>query len=251
VSRGFIRAGMPSILPHVDALIVVLAVLVVTGSGAGYLHLKRKRRAELAAFAAQQGLQYSPGDPVGLVDPSFPLFQMGDGRGCENVLWGSWRGLPLAEGDYWYYTRDSRGGRTYHHYSVVVVTLEHDVFVPYVSITRQSLLTSIGDHLGLEGISFESEAFNRMFTVRAEEREFAFKLIDEQMMQWLLSTEVRLGYQVLGGKVLVYGHRLAPAALIPILGSAKAFHDHIPHLVWTEYAQYGKGLPPTPAGEPQ
>jgi len=233
------------------ALMVVLAVIVVTGAGAGYLYLKKKRRAELTAFASQQGLQYSPGDPVGLIDPSFPLFQMGDGRGCENVLWGTWQGLPLAEGDYWYYTRGSRGERNYHHYSVVVVTLEQDVFVPYVSITRQSLLSTIGDHLGLEGIAFESEAFNRMFTVRAKEREFAFKLIDEQMMQWLLSTEVRLGYQVFGGKVLVYGHRFAPAALIPILGSAKAFHDHIPRLVWTEYAHYGNGVPPTAAGGPQ
>ena len=234
-----------------NALVIVLFVVVVAGAAAVSFYLKQKRRDELAVFASQQGLRYSPEDTVGLIDPSFRLFQQGDGRGSENVLWGSWQGLPLLEGDYWYYTEstDAQGhrSRTYHHFSVTEIQLEQDVFLPYVSITHENLLTVIGDHLGFRDIDFESEDFNRLFNVRSQDREFAFKLIDARMMQWLLSTGGQFGFEIAGNKVLLYCHRLAPTALIPIIGSAKAFHDHIPRLVWTEYAAWGKG---TPSGGP-
>ena len=245
---------MASILLRMNALVIVLFVVVVAGAAAVSFYLKQKRRDELAVFATQQGLQYSADDTVGLIDPSFRLFQQGDGRGSENVVWGTWQGLPLAEGDYWYYTEstDAEGHRTrtYHRFSVVEIQLEQDVFLPYVSVTHENLLTAIGDHLGFRDIDFESDDFNRLFNVRSQDREFAFKLIDARMMQWLLSTGGQFGFEVAGGKVLLYSHRLAPTALIPIIGSAKAFHDHIPRLVWTEYASWGKGNPPGVAGRP-
>ena len=231
-----------------NALIIVLFVVVIAGAAAVSFYLKQKRRDELAAFAGQQGLQYSAEDVVGLIDPSFHLFQMGDGRGSENVVWGTWQGLPLAEGDYWYYTESTDGQghqtRTYHHFSVVEVQLEEDLFLPSLTITHENLLTELAGHLGFRDIDFESEDFNRMFNVRSQDREFAFKLIDARMMEWLVSTEGEFGFEIAGGKVLAYCRRLPPTGLIPIIGSAKAFHDHIPKLVWTEYASWGKGNPP-------
>jgi hypothetical protein len=237
-----------------NGLIIVLFVVVIAGGAAVSFYLKQKRRDELAVFAGQQGLRYSADDVVGLIDPSFHLFQMGDGRGCENVVWGTWQGLPLAEGDYWYYTESTDGqghrSRTYHHFSVVEVQLEQNLFLPSLSITHENLLTELADHLGFRDIDFESEDFNRMFNVRGQDREFAFKLIDARMMQWLLSTGGEFGFEIAGGKVLAYCRRLPPTGLIPIIGSAKAFHDHIPRLVWTEYASWGQGTAPT-TGQPE
>ena len=45
---------------------------------------------------------------------SFTFFTKGDGRGCENVLWGRWQDLPLAVTDFWYYeeSTDSKGSRS-------------------------------------------------------------------------------------------------------------------------------------------
>ena len=40
-------------------------------------------------------------------------------------------------------------------------------------------------------IQFESEEFNRDFTVHCEEPKFANDLIDARMMQWLLANAVR------------------------------------------------------------
>lgn len=222
-------------------LVVVLIAVAVIGGLALRAYLRKRRRDELAVFAGQHGLEYSPTDPFGLVDPSFHLFQQGDGRGCENVVWGSWFDLPVKETDYWYYTEstDGRGNRTkqYHYFSVAIVDIP--AFLPWVSIGHESVLSAIAQHLGFHDITFESEDFNREFRVKARDQEFAFKLIDPRMIQWLLSTNGQFAFEVFGSRFIAYCRRLAPGMLIPILGAAKGFHDHIPTLVWNEMGDGG------------
>ena len=167
----------------------------------------------------------------------FALFGKGDGRGCENVLTGRWEGLPLREADYWYYdeTSDGRGGhsRSYKYFSVVVADLP--CALPHVSIERENVMTRMADHLGFHDIEFESEQFNRMFKVKAQDREFAFKLLDARMINWMQSTGGHFGFEVNGPSLLVWSNRRPPTELIPLLGCAKLFCDHIPRLVWTQY----------------
>jgi hypothetical protein len=215
---------------------VLVAVAGLIGAGVS-IYLKIRRRDELGEFAQQHGLQYSASDPFGLVDMSFTFFRKGDGRGCENVLWGTWQDMPLAVTDFWYYDEntDSRGGRsrTYHRFSVAEVQVA--AWMPHVSIGRENLFTEAIQHAGFHDIEFESEDFNRAFRVKAEDREFAFKLIDARMMQWLLSIPGGLGMEVQGPKFIVYSRKLAPTELIPLFGTAQGFHQHIPRLVWSEY----------------
>lgn len=233
-------------LLFVGAIVLIIAFVVLQ-----YV-MKQRRRDALGEFALAHGLEYSTTDPFGLVDRSFRLFQQGDGRGCENVVWGPWQGLPVKEADYWYYTEstDSNGNRTksYHHFTVALVDI--DASVPYVRVEKEDLLSVVTAHLGFHDIDFESEQFNRMYKVKAEDREFAFKLIDDRMMQWLLSVGGQFGFEVRGARCLVYCRKLSPAALIPIFGAAKAFRDHIPRLVWSQYgsgAEAGAQAPAAPA----
>ncbi|HEY3210863.1 MAG TPA: hypothetical protein VGL18_13945, partial [Actinomycetota bacterium] len=169
-------------------------------------------------------------------------------RGCENVVWGEWHGLTVKEADYWYYTEstDSEGhtSRSYHRFSVVLSDLP--AFLPRVSIEKEKLLTRLADALSFHDIDFESEDFNRLFQIRAADREFAYKLIDARMIRWLLSTHGSFGFEVNGPNLLVWCGRLRPTGLVPLLGSAALFRDHIPRLVWNEY---GTGSPASPEGE--
>jgi hypothetical protein len=223
---------------------------IVAGVGVWYsFYRKKQRREAMGAFAARYGLAYSRDDPIGLLGYGFHLLQMGDGRGCENVVYGQWQGLAAREADYWYYTEstDSKGNttRSYHKFSIVIADFEASL--PYVSVAKESIFTRMADHLGFPDIQFESEDFNRQFQVRAQDREFAFKLIDARMMLWLLSTGGAFGFEVRGSNVLVYCHRLRPTELEPLFGTAKLFHDHVPRLVWTEYgAQRTEAIPPAP-----
>jgi hypothetical protein len=221
----------------VEGLVIVLfAVVALAGAGLSY-YLKMRRRDELAQFALQHSLDYSINDPFGLVDMSFGFFSRGDGRGCENVVWGTWQDLPVAVSDFWYYdeSSDSKGGRsrTYHRFSVAEVQVA--AWMPHVTIGRENVLTTVVEAAGFHDIEFESEDFNRAFNVRSEDREFAFKLIDARMMRWLLSVPGTLAVEVNGPKFIVYSRKLAPMELVPLFGTAKGFHQHIPRLVWNQY----------------
>jgi len=225
----------------VTPLIVVLVVVVAIGIAVANFAAKQKRRENLATFGLQRGLEFSHQDPYGLDDLPFRLFGLGDGRGCENVLSGTWEELSVREADYWYYdeSTDSKGNRsrTYHRFSVVVAGIEAQL--PKVGIEQENLFTRMADHLGFRDVEFESEDFNRRFQVRTGDREFAFKLVDARMMAWLLATGDRYGFEVAGDRLLVWSGRLAPERLVPLFMVTKGFVDRIPRLVWNEFGTAG------------
>jgi hypothetical protein len=218
-------------------LLVILVLAAIAGGVYLSFYFKRKRREALAGFARQYGMTYSPDDTFGIVNYPFHLFSRGDGRGCENIMYGDWKGMPVQEADYWYYeeTTDSNGrrSRSYSRFSVVVANAGVDV--PAVSVEKENLMTRLADHVGLHDIEFESEDFNRAYNVKSGDREFCFKLIDARMMQWMLGTDGQFGFEVAGPRLLVYCKRRGPTELVPLLGTAKAFNDHIPNLVRTEF----------------
>jgi hypothetical protein len=223
-------------------VLVVVLVLALVGLGVWYSYYRKQRRRQgLARFAGQYGLQYTQQDSFGILGYPFHLFSRGDGQGCENVVYGEWRGVPVQEADFWYYdeSTDSQGHRSksYHYFSVVVADVGVDV--PGVSISKENMMTRLADHVGLRDIDFESEDFNRAFNVKSTDREFCFKLVDARMMQWLLSTDGGFGFETTGPWLLVFCKRLDPMGLIPLLGTAKAFGEHIPNLVRTEYPGQG------------
>src|SRR5437879_695324 len=188
-------------------VLVVILVLAVVAAGIWYSYYrKQQRRKALALFANQYGLTYSQDDPFGIIGYPFHLFSMGDGRGCENLVYGEWQGIPVQEADFWYYdeSTDSQGRRSksYHYYSVVVAGVGIDAPAS-VRISKESLLTKLADHVGLHDIEFESEQFNKAFNVKAQDREFCFKLVDARMMQWLLGTGGGFEFEVAGPWLLV------------------------------------------------
>jgi hypothetical protein len=221
----------------VEALIFVLGMigLVVVSSLSAIR--KRHRRMGVAAFAQRYGFEHRPGDPFGLLyDYNFPLFEMGDGRGCENVVWGEWKGLPFRASDYWYYNAtDGRRGSALRdlHFNAVVVDIP--AYLPRVTVDREGVASRLTSGIGWRDIQFESDDFNRRFVIRSEDPEFAFKLIDARMMHWMLSTDRLFGFQFYGSAILVWSRRLRPNELLPLIGTAKELYDHIPRLVWTDY----------------
>src|SRR5205823_7867799 len=178
------------ILPDVGIVVVILVLAAIAAAAWWSYARNRARREALLLFATQYGFELSRDDPFDLTAYPFSLFSAGDGRGCENVLSGTWQGMPAREADYWYYTEstDSNGhtSRTYHRFSIVLADLA--CAIPNVTIRKESLLTKMADHFGFHDIEFESEDFNRRFRVGSDDHEFAYQLIDDRMMAWLLST---------------------------------------------------------------
>jgi hypothetical protein len=77
--------------------------------------------------------------------------------------------------------------------------------------------------------------------VKGQDREFAFKLVDARMMQWLLASGTGFAFDVQGSHLMVSCPRLPVASLAGLLDAAKGFTSNIPHLVWTDYGADGTG----------
>ncbi|TMK60262.1 MAG: hypothetical protein E6G54_02780 [Actinobacteria bacterium] len=221
--------GLILILVGGVALVGLIAYL-------SYLSTKR-RRLGFQTMARQLGLSYSLEDPFGLLGEPFALFQKGDGRGVENVLSGVWQDLDLRAFDYWYYeeSTDSNGrtSRSYSRFDCAIVPI--GAACPELSIGHETFFTRVAGALSFHDIQFEDEAFNRAFNVRGNDRKFANDLVDARMMQWLLAHAADYGIEVVGDRVLVAGPKIPPAELVQLIGTAKAFVDHVPKVVFSLY----------------
>jgi len=222
---------------------VLLIVLVIAVVAAGvYLsyYLKKKRREELATMARQLGLEFSPVDTQGCLGLPFALLTKGDGRGTENVLWGTWQAIPIREFDYWYYeeSTDSEGRRTKTYYRFSCAVTEIDAACSHLTIDRENMFTRLADHIGLRDIEFESEEFNERFNVKSKDRKFANDFLDARMIQWLLGVESGFQFEVSGTWLLCFGKKRRPMELVPLLGTVKQFRDQVPRVV---YELYGPG----------
>ena len=218
-------------------------VVLVLAIGAGALisyHLKKRRREELALMARQLGLEFSPKDHLGCLGLPFTLLQKGDGRGAENVLWGTWQGIPVREFDYWYYeeSTDSKGHRSKTYYRFSCAVAEIDAACSSITIDREGLLTRIADAIGLDDIRFELEEFNDEFDVKSKDRRFANDFVDQRMMRFLLGTDRAFEFEACGRWLLCHSKRRRPMELVPLLGTLKAFREHVPKVV---YELYGPG----------
>jgi hypothetical protein len=223
--------------------LIVVGILVLVGLGIWYSwYAKKKRREELAIAAKQLGLQYSAEDVLGCLALPFGLLRKGDGRGTENVLWGTWQGMDLREFDFWYYdeTTDSEGhtSRSYSHFSCVATQLQ--LTAAELSVTRENIFTRFADHVGLRDIEFESEQFNREFNVKSSDKKFANDVLDARMMQWLLQTGDGFAFEMNGPYMLTYCKRLRPTELTPLLGVMKGYIDHVPKVAYSLYGDSAK-----------
>jgi hypothetical protein len=91
--------------------------------------------------------------------------------------------------DYHYETHstDHKGNRQTHHHYFSFFILLLPVTFPELKITREGLLSKIGQALGYDDIDFESAEFSRSFCVRSKNRKFAYDVCNAQMMEYFLA----------------------------------------------------------------
>ena len=212
--------------PLIVIALVFALVKIVAGSR------REARRRALAGVAQRFGLGYSPVDGLGLVDHSFALYNLSDGAGCREVVWGDWHGVPVQAGELRFTT--SKGPEAVPAFSVALVDVR--AFLPHVTIRRRPSILPRPPHVSLDRFRFESGEFNRRYEVGCLDREFAWNFVDVGMMQWLLQADHRFEFEAAGHRLLIYSRRLEPNQIPVLLGTAKGFHDHVPRVVLREFA---------------
>ena len=223
------------------AVFAVAVALIGAGLYLRY-YFKRKRRRELARIGRAFGLAFSAEDPFGLLGLPFALFDRGDGRGCENVLAGTWHGTDVKALDYWYYEENSDSGgrvsRNYHRFSCAIA--EIPATCPHLTIAHENVFTRLGGYLGFQDIELESEEFNRKYRVACETPKFASDILDPRMMEWLIE-EKAWSLEVSGRHVLCYCKRLRPREVPALIHALEGFRQRIPRVVWELYPSSPSG----------
>lgn len=183
---------------------VLGTILVIALVGAAvwlHWHYQRVRREALQAFARSIGFKYSPHK-----DKDFHrrydhgIFDRGNSRRAWNVLQGGFVSggmeLAIAMGDY-AFTEGSGKDRRTRELGFLLAELPFPE-VPDLVIRRENLFDRVAGAFGFDDIDFESEEFSRTFHVSSPDKRFAYAVIHQRMMEFLLqisppSVELRRG----------------------------------------------------------
>ncbi|MEM8738661.1 MAG: hypothetical protein AAGG38_09320 [Planctomycetota bacterium] len=155
---------------------------------------KKKRRDALAAWAAAQGLSFTPDKDHGFDDrfPAFRSLQRGRNRYAFNLVQGDFEGRQLYAFDYHYETTsrstDSKGRtqtRTRHHtFSAVILT--PNLTLRPMLIRPEGFGDRIAGFFGKNDLDFESAQFSRRYHVSSPDRRFAYDVLHQRAIQRLL-----------------------------------------------------------------
>jgi hypothetical protein len=165
-------------------VILIILVAVVVGTLAWRQDQKRRRR--LRRWARAHRLQHDGGRRRGWEKryPAVKLFDRGHSRQSVLVLEGEDEGRELVCLDYRYVTGSGKNRQT-HRYGVVVLQTPGPV-IP-LRIRREHVFDKVGEFFGHDDIDFESSEFSRRFHVSAADRRWAYDVIHQETMAYLLA----------------------------------------------------------------
>ena len=162
--------------------ILVLIVITVAVYAAG---ASARRRKMLAAWARSRGLSFDPSKDRSM-DGRFSAFdclRRGHSRYAYNVMRGTCAKLDVTAFDYHYATGSGKN-RSDYHFSAVVAAAPLPLKDLY--IRREGIFDKVTEFFGLDDIDFESAEFSRRFYVKAPDRKWAYDVIHQRAMEFLL-----------------------------------------------------------------
>ena len=217
----------------------LVATAVVIGLLLGLVRWReRPRQRAMEAEARRLRMRFSAEDRFGLLDQPFQLFRStrrsyGE---IENVIAGSWHDLEVRSFDHSYSVSEDERRLL----SCAQIAIPGGW--PTLVIRPETGLTRLVD-IAVPDIAFESEAFNRAFTVRCHDRAFASALVDPRMMEWLQSLGHRWSFEIDGRWILGYRDQVLPWEIEAVLETVETFIRRIPRAVTSLYPE---AIPPRP-----
>ncbi len=168
-------------------LLFVLILVAVIGFMIRGLYASMRRREALQAWAQSNGLEFHGPDNYRLPShlPDFTCLHWGENQYAYNVMQGRFHGREFLGFDY-HYTRSSSDGRQADDFYFSAVIFKSDVPLKPFFIRPKNVLDKIEETVGLEHIQFESAEFNRKFCVNALDKKWAYDVLHQRTMEFLL-----------------------------------------------------------------
>ena len=166
--------------------ITIFALFVVAALIAVGLWFGAKRKKEIAAWATNAGLTFSPRSDRTYDNryPEFGCLHRGHSRSAYNIASGFWNDRPLEAFDYRYVTGHGKN-RTTHTFSGII--LASGLSLKPLQIRSENVLDKLTEFFGADDIDFESDQFSREFHVKSPDRKWAFDVLHQRTMEFLLS----------------------------------------------------------------
>ncbi|MDO8122375.1 hypothetical protein Q6346_13755 [Isoptericola sp. b490] len=220
-------------------LVVVGLALMGTVTYLSWLSAKRRREA-LQAVAAQRGWRYAARDDAWVDAFDGEPFGTGHSRRATNVLRGEYDGRGFVAFDYVYSTTesstDAQGRTTSREQShpFTVIAVDTGFVLPSLHVTPETFFARTVGRLVIRDIQFESEEFNRAFTLQCPDRKFAFDVLHPRMMEFLLAHRDAAFRFDRGHVLAVREGRASVAQIDDSLALVDAVLDRIPEFVWRD-----------------
>ncbi len=221
-------------------ILIFLLFLTLIVISAIYAYRKAaQRRKDLAALAQRLGWQFRSGNDRELTARFGALrcLDQGSNRYAYNILEGHLGDRAICAFDYHYetYSTDSKGHRTTNHHHFSMAVLETGLPLKPLFIRPEGFLDRIGEFFGLDDIDFESSQFSREFHVTSPDRRWAFDVIHQATMEFLLAAP-RFTIQMAGSRVFIYrASCFEPADFKSALDVASGIIDRLPNYLLREW----------------
>lgn len=222
-----------------EILIAIVFVALII-AGAYFSHLQsRKRREALEALAARRGWTFYNSNDSSFEDrfPEFSCLQSGSNRYAYNILSGKSGADGFVGFDYHNetYSTDSKGNRTTDHHYFSGIVVQTGLPLKPLLIRDETLFDKVGEFFGVDDIDFESAEFSRKFYVKAEDRRWAFDVINQATMEYLLAAP-RFTIQFAGGRVMAYrSNTFNPDEFEQAEQVVRGILDRLPKYLHTEW----------------
>jgi hypothetical protein len=209
---------------------MALIAIVVIVSIAYAIYASSKRRKELAQWALRNGLTFSAEKDRHFDSryPGFSCLQKGDSRYACNIMKGGIAGRVFLGCDYHYATGS---GKSRHHYNFSLVIVNSPILLEPLLIRPENLADKLAALVGFDDIDFESAEFSRKFYVKAANKKWAYDIIHQRMMEFLLSMP-HFCIQFDSLSVIVYRQsRFSPSDFETAVNLVNGIFDRIPSYV--------------------
>lgn len=192
-------------------LIAGVVILIIAGIAVGQ-YMSHKRRQAIAAWAHSKGWSYRKSRSrsiPGTYDAWFDLFNQGSNRYAYNIVQGSVSdeagSYDLEAFDYHYetYSTDSKGRRQTHHHHNTSVILKTGLPLRELAIRPEGWFDKVTEFFGYDDIDFELDEFSRSFHVKAPDRQWAFDVIHQETMEYMLAMP-RYTIHMANGYVMIF-----------------------------------------------
>ena len=218
-----------------ETLLIIGVIIVIIGAIAWSIYAAAKRRKELGEWAASKGLSFYDAKDYSFDEqyPTFNVLRRGANRYAHNHLTGTYNDHDFHGFDYHYetYSTDSKGRRQTHHHHFSCVILNSPIPLQELFIRPEGFFDKVTELFGANDIDFESLEFSKKFFVKAPDKKWAFDVIHQRTMEFLLDAP-RFTIQFERESAIVFrSNRFSPLefgeAADVVLGIWERFPDYL------------------------